>query len=271
MDEGIMIFRNVQEFPPQGCFRIARAQSGNRWYYLKGLRPEVVDDFDHLSLLQQEFDLLTRLNHPGIPTLMTIQETSPIGPCLVLDMFEGMALPRFLAQGKRRADRRTVGEGVISALAYLHNHDMYHGDLRPENICVSQIGYHPWILNFAIDDNDAYTQYASRRATDEFTPPELQASPRLAADARCDIYAFGQLLKKLHLGWRYNGIIKKCTRKDPDRRFQSADEVSKAMTQGTLGRHATQIIILMIALIAALLVIILTWRTALPARNAINF
>lgn len=266
-----MIFRNVQELSPQGSFRIARAQSGNRWYILKGLRPEVVDDFDHLSLLQQEFDLMSHLDHPGIPSLVTIQESSPIGPCIVLDSMEGMSLPRFLAQGKRRADRRTVAEGVIDALSYLHSRDMYHGDLRPSNISVSQISYHPWILNFAIEDNSAYTAAIARRSPDEFTPPELKASPLSSADARCDIYAFGQLLKKLNLGWRYKGIIRKCTKKDPDDRFQSADEVAKAMNQGVLGRHATQIIILMIALIAALLVIILTWRTALPSHNAIKY
>lgn len=212
-----MLFRNVQEFPPLGCFRIARAQSGNRWYYLKGLRPEVVDDFDHLSLLQQEFDLMSHLNHPGIPSLVTIQENSPIGPCIVMEMFDGMTLSRFLSQGRRRAARRAVAEGVIDSLSYLHSHDMYHGDLRPENICVSQIGYHPWILNFALEDNEAYTSYVARREDDEFTPPELKTSPRPSADARSDVYAFGQLLKKLNLGWRYNWMIKKMHKKGPRR------------------------------------------------------
>lgn len=263
-------FTDVQELSPRGPRRRAKARRGGRWYLLKGLRPEFVDDPEYLDWLNREYELLSEVvDHPGLPPVVAIEDDSPIGPCVVLDWGDGGQLNQYLAQDRSLADRKAVARGIVYALEHVHSHGMCHGDLRPENIRVSPFGNHPWLIDIAIDDNEAFAYYVKSRGFDEYTAPEYKAGQ--SVDARSDIYALGMILRDLKLGRRYNWVIKKCTHPDPAKRFQSAAEIAELVRNGKISHLGNYIFIWIIA--AALIAILLTivfapMRHPLPESNA---
>lgn len=262
-------FTEVRDIPPRGPRRRATARRGDRLYMLKGLRPEFVDDPEYLDWLNREYELLSLVvDHPGLPPVVSLEEDSPIGPCVVLDWADGPQLDQYLAQDRSVADRRAVARGILYALEHMHSRGLYHGDLRPENIRVSTFGNHPWIIDVAIDDNDAWVSYVKKRGFDEYTSPEFAAEGQL--DARSDIYAFGQILKELKIGRGYNWVIKKCTNPDPSARFQSAEEIASLLRRGKLSHMRSLIFVWLIAaaFAAIILTVVLASRRPLPDNNA---
>lgn len=265
-------FTDVQDISPRGPCRRAKARRGSRWYLLKGLRPEFVDDPEYLDWLNREYELLSDVvDHPGLPPVVAIEDNSPIGPCVVLDWAEGAQLNQYLSQDRSLADRKAVARGVVYALEHLHINGMSHGDLRPENIRVSPFGNHPWLIDVAIDDNDAYASYVKARGYDEYTPPEFISSGR-PVDARGDIYALGIILRDLKLGRRYDWVVKKCTQPNPALRFQSADEIANLIRSGKISHLRNYIFIWLIvaAFIAIVLTIIFASHPPLPTSNAVG-
>lgn len=262
-------FTDVHDLPPRGPRRRAKARRGDRLYMLKGLRPEFADDPEYLDWLNREYELLNEVvDHPGMPPVVALEEDSPIGPCVVLDWADGPQLDEYLKQDRSMADRRAVARGILYALEYIHSRGMYHGDLRPSNVRVSNFGNHPWLIDVAIDDNDAWRSYVKTRGYDAYTPPELAAGA--AIDARSDIYAFGQIIKDLKLSHGYNWVIKKCMNPDPDKRFQSAREIADLLRGGKLSHLRNYVFVWLIvaAFTAIVLTVVFASRRPLPATGA---
>lgn len=264
-------FTDLQDISPRGPRRRAKVRRGDRLYMLKGLRPEFVDDPDYLDWLNREYELLSLVvDHPGLPPVVSLEEDSPIGPCLVLDWADGPQLDQYLAQDRSVSDRRAVARGILYALEYMHSNGLFHGDLRPENIRVSYFGNHPWLIDLAIEDNEAWAAYVKNRGIDEYTAPEFISDRHL--DARSDIYAFGQILKELKIGRGYNWVIKKCTNPDPSKRFQSAEEIADLLRRGKLSHMRNFIFVWLIvaAFVAILLTVVFaSHKKPLPDSNAV--
>lgn len=59
-------FSDVQIMSTSDVNVVARAKRYGRWWMLKGLRLEVADSLIYQGMLRKEFELLMRLNYPGI-------------------------------------------------------------------------------------------------------------------------------------------------------------------------------------------------------------
>jgi serine/threonine-protein kinase len=198
---------------------------------------------------------IAALNHPNICTL------HDIGPnYLVMEYIEGTPPRGPLAPTK--AVRLALG--IAEALEAAHGKGIVHRDLKPANILVTQSG--PKLLDFGIaktsvttvgpDDETAValTKEGHITGTLQYMSPEqLQGEE---ADSRSDIFAFGCVLYEMLNGKRaFSGltaasvmvaildrepesltttspldrIIRKCLRKDPDERFQTARDLKGAL------------------------------------------
>lgn len=122
---------------------------------------------------------------------------------------------------------------LCAALDFIHGLGIVHRDIKPSNILLGSDGNIRLIdfeaARFLRGGKDRDTRCLG---TDGFAPPEQYGFSQ--TDFRTDIYAAGQTMKTL-LGSlsakkKYAKIIRKCTALDPAERYQSARELSAALT-----------------------------------------
>ncbi|MDL2234098.1 serine/threonine protein kinase, partial [Ruminococcaceae bacterium OttesenSCG-928-L11] len=121
---------------------------------------------------------------------------------------------------------------LCAALQFLHNKGIVHRDIKPSNIILAEDG-HIRLIDFDAarlmkDVGDQDTRLLGTRG---FAPPEQYGFAQ--TDTRADVYSLGITFKEL-LGDkanrpRYRRIISKCTDLNPDKRYQSASAVKKAL------------------------------------------
>jgi Flp pilus assembly protein TadD/TolB-like protein len=203
----------------------------------------------------REARAIAALNHPNICTLYDI------GPdYLVMEYIEGAPPRGPLIPAK--AVRLALA--IAGALEAAHTKGITHRDLKPANVLVTQSGVK--LLDFGLakmnepplgpDDETgtALTKDGHVNGTLQYISPEQLYGKE--ADARSDIFAFGCVLYEMLSGTlAFSGptpasviaavlhrepeplsttpsldrIVRKCIKKDPDERFQTAREVKEAL------------------------------------------
>lgn len=126
---------------------------------------------------------LAKLAHPNIVIINDVGESNS-SLYVVMEMLDGPDLAARLRDGPLpwREAARLCGE-VAAALGAAHYSGMFHGDLRPENIIMT-------------DDRIKVCGFgsASHDALDRYAPPE--GAPSLAGD----VYALGMILSEALMG-----------------------------------------------------------------------
>jgi serine/threonine protein kinase len=98
---------------------------------LKVLRPERQAEKHHLKAFNDEFDLLSRLDHPGIPKARRREEIKGRA-CILMDFVPGQTL-HALQSHAGRFDAITAFLQLTGITAYLHREGVVHNDLKLEN------------------------------------------------------------------------------------------------------------------------------------------
>ncbi|BAZ46629.1 serine/threonine protein kinase [Chondrocystis sp. NIES-4102] len=105
----------------------------------------------YVELFQQEAQILSYFNHPGIPKIdedgyfcyYPHQSKIPLH-CLVMEKIEGVNLQEYIRQrGGRPIQPKTVLRWLaelILILKQLHNHNFFHRDIKPANIMLRSNG-----------------------------------------------------------------------------------------------------------------------------------
>jgi formylglycine-generating enzyme required for sulfatase activity/tRNA A-37 threonylcarbamoyl transferase component Bud32/dienelactone hydrolase len=171
-------------------------------------------------------------------------------------------------------------QDVLDALVHAHSHGIVHRDIKPENIMLS--GRHALVMDFGVAKALATSQDAGTGTltalglaigTPTYMSPE-QASGQASLDARADIYAVGVLAYEMlggqppftgttpqailalqvtraprplaelrsELSPEVVSTVMRCLEKDPDQRWQSAEELLARLETFTTpggGRTAT--------------------------------
>lgn len=188
--------------------------------------------------------ILKRLASTGLP-LKALQEADcPLcpkilcyaedkdGTLLVEEHIAGDSLQHLAAQGKLTEKEATdLLRTVASGLALLHAHGIVHRDIKPANLLREKSGRYRLIdFDAARLMKDAADEDTALLGTKGYAPPEQYGYGQ--TDARSDLYALGMTVKRL-LPEDYRGflrpIIRKCTAVDPEERYQSAEELEKAL------------------------------------------
>ena len=212
----------------------------------------------------QETDFLAGIHHPHI---INIRER---GVCddgtglhepmhyLVMDFIEGHNLGDFIETHCLDIQQTLViMEQVGLALVELHHHGIIHGDLKPENIMISQDkkALHTTLIDFSLSKIDQDRWQNNLTGTFFYMSPEKTGMIKRPVDGRSDLYALGvigyraltksfpfqgeSLTELLHsqvavyprhpsdlnpsVPCIVDGIVMKLLEKEPSRRYQSAD------------------------------------------------
>jgi len=165
----------------------------------------------------QECAITVSLSHPGIVPVFDQGETPDGRPWFAMKEVEGEALgpiidrlhhPGLVPDGTRWTLRRLIDllGRICEAVAYAHERQVVHGDLKPGNIMVGPFGealVMDWGLARRLGEAAPMAGDTSTRpaGTPGYLPPERYTQPdRLAAAT--DVYALGAILYRILTGRR---------------------------------------------------------------------
>ncbi|MFF0552227.1 protein kinase [Streptomyces sp. NPDC004311] len=184
-------------------------------------------------------------------------------PYIVMELVEGRTIRDLLISAEAPGPEQAliITSGVLEALAYSHQHGIVHRDIKPANVIITDAGAVK-VMDFGIaralhGAQSTMTQTGMVMGTPQYLSPE-QALGK-AVDHRSDLYATGCLLYELlalrppftgetplsvvyqhvqdapvppsqlpeghHIPQELDGLVMRALAKDPDDRFQSAEEM----------------------------------------------
>ena len=205
---------------------LTRAKRHGRWYLLKSLAADVAHKTVYQEMLNKEFDIAMRLQHPGIVQTVNIEDVPILGRSIVMEWIDGMTLSQWLERNPARRERLKVLDQLLGAVAYLHDLGIVHRDLKPSNILVTAVGHHVKLIDFSLADTGTHAILKHPGGTAGYISPEQ--STTAVPDVRNDIYSLGVVIQNMDLGGQYSRIADRC-QLPADRRYQSIDDLRDAI------------------------------------------
>lgn len=202
-----------------------RVKIYGKLHFLKKLKPEHEDNILFREALRKEFEIGFRLEHPNIVRYVSFHDDE-----ILMEYVDGEDLLAFLKNHPAYFEDtehfdKLVGQ-LLSALQYLHDNQVLHLDLKPENIMLTRIGCDVKVVDLGCCYSDTFVD--STGYTTQYAAPEQLAGRKV--DVRTDIYAVGKILELLPHHPIYNKVIKRCLDKNPQNRYQTIAELQKALS-----------------------------------------
>lgn len=232
---------------------LAMNEKANKPWAIKEVRKDGIIDFDAVrQSLIAEKDILKCLSHPNLPSIVDVIENDD-SFLIIMDYIPGNSLDKALEYGAQpQEDVIEWAKQLCDVLGYLHSRTppIIYRDMKPGNIMVKPDG------NVTLIDFGTAREYKDKNQADTkclgtigYAAPE-QFGGMGQTDARTDIYCLGATLYHLVTGMNpceppyeikpirdinpalsggFEQIILKCTRKNPNERYQSAAELMYAL------------------------------------------
>ena len=233
---------------------LAMNERANKPWAIKEIRKDGVSNYEVVKQnLIAETDILKRLNHPNLPSIIDVIDCEDTF-LIVMDYIEGKPLSEALKREGAQPQEKVIewAKQICDVLGYLHSRKppIIYRDMKPSNVMLRPDG------NIMIIDFGTAREYKSASIADTtclgtqgYAAPE-QFGGHGQTDGRTDIYCLGATLYHLLTGhnpclppyemypirqWNPNlssgleEIIIKCTQKNPDDRYQSCAELMYAL------------------------------------------
>lgn len=195
-------------------------------HFLKRLKPELRTDPRYAAALQKEFETGYRLDHPHL-----VRYVSKGEDYLLTEYVDGETLTEFAASHPKFFKSRQQTDRLISQLldvvGYLHQHQIVHLDLKPDNILITRIGHEVKLTDLGFCYTDTYTDTTGY--TTKYAAPEQFSILNSHFSIQTDIYAIGKILQTLPCSSLFNKVIARCTATNPSDRYQSVEELQRAL------------------------------------------
>ncbi|SHO52814.1 serine/threonine protein kinase [Anaerocolumna xylanovorans] len=233
---------------------LAMNEKANKQWAIKEVRKDGIKDFEVVKQgLIVETDLLKKLDHPNLPSIIdVIEEKDTL--LIVMDYIQGNPLSKYLEEYGAQPQKDVIewAKQLCDVLAYLHSRKppIIYRDMKPANVMLKPDG------SVTLIDFGTAREFKERNLADTtclgtigYAAPE-QFGGQGQTDVRTDIYCLGATLYHLVTGHNpceppyeilpireinpglSNGlekIILKCTQKNPDDRYQSCEELMYAL------------------------------------------
>lgn len=224
--------------------RLYRASKAGRYVLLKTTKD---NSGMSIAMLKREYEMSLTLNHYHIPYVFTYEQSTPVGPAIVMEYVDGRSLNEFLAEKPSLDSRRRVFDQILAVVAYIHKNGIVHNDIKPENILISRINNDVKLLDFGLSDKDAHYLTHALGCTPSYASPELLAQGDV--DARSDIFSLGRIMQLIFGAKRYAKVSTRCVANNRDDRYDNVDQLIHHWRQC----QKTPRIVLIVAAIALLL------------------
>ncbi|MEV6314138.1 Stk1 family PASTA domain-containing Ser/Thr kinase [Streptomyces sp. NPDC051776] len=243
---------------------------------VKTLRADLARDPSFQARFRREAQSAASLNHPSIVAVYDTGEDYVDNvsiPYIVMEYVDGSTLRELLHSGRKLLPERSLEMtiGILQALEYSHRAGIVHRDIKPANVMLTRTGQVK-VMDFGIaramgDSGMTMTQTAAVIGTAQYLSPEQAKGETV--DARSDLYSTGCLLYELltvrppfvgdspvavayqhvredpqppsaydpEVSPAMDAIVLKALVKDPEYRYQSADEMRADIEAALDGRQ----------------------------------
>jgi serine/threonine-protein kinase len=155
------------------------------------------------SRFQREQEIGNSLKHPYILRVEPTDSTRS-RPYIVMEYLEGQTLGHLMGtiRPMPEADALRIAGRVCEALHYMHDHDVVHRDLKPDNIMICNDGSIR-IMDFGIAKFEGQRRltfggFTPAMGTPDYMAPEQVKGKR--GDPRTDVYSLGAILYEMATG-----------------------------------------------------------------------
>jgi serine/threonine protein kinase len=184
-----------------GTVFLAEAKTTGELVALKILQVELAEDQEFRRRFERESQYASSLNHPNITRLIEFGESDGVD-FMAMQYVPGHDLTAELAAGSIGTGRTIqILEQVASALDAVHANGIFHRDVKPANILVTddETGSpHCWLTDFGLSkhptqDSSPLTSAGFFVGTCQYVAPEQILADR-DLDERVDVYSLGCVL-----------------------------------------------------------------------------
>ncbi|MBQ9636677.1 MAG: serine/threonine protein kinase [Prevotella sp.] len=202
-----------------------RVKYYGKWHFLKQLKPQYASSTSYQLAFRKEFETGYSLEHPNLVRYLSLSDDG-----ILMEYVDGETLTAFLQSHpdyfRKRKNSDKFLEQMLSVLQYLHEHQVLHLDLKPDNILITRINHDVKLIDLGGCYTDCFTDTTAH--TDAYAAPEqlsVLSQQGTAVSESTDLYALGCILRQLPCGNHYQSLISRCTQPQPADRFQSAEEM----------------------------------------------
>lgn len=229
-------------------------EKANKTWAVKEIRKDGTLDFEAVKQgLVAETDILKKLNHPNLPSIIDVIDTDE-SFIIIMDYIQGNSLNKTLSEYGAQPQEYVIdwAKQLCDVLGYLHSRQpaIIYRDMKPANIMLKPDG------KVTLIDFGTAREFKEKNLADTtclgtmgYAAPE-QFGGMGQTDARTDIYCLGATLYHLVTGCNpseppyemkpireinpslsggLERIILKCTQRNPEDRYQSAAELMYAL------------------------------------------
>ncbi len=177
---------------------------------IKIFRREIAEQEHFTQGFHREVEVLEQIRHPHIVEIFGHGFTPSGLPYLAMEFVEGETLRQSFSKGP--LPRPLVAELLSQlgqALGALHEHGIYHRDVKPENILLRAKDHQAVLIDFSIalvQDPLQTLHGLTRAGTIEYMAPEHTLG---YADASTDIYSLAKVLVEMLYGSKVSALVPK--------------------------------------------------------------
>lgn len=231
---------------------------------IKLLKNELRENVELSDSFESEIDLLKRLDHPLIVNLLHVGRTDDGRRFIVLEYVDGKSLKELIKMERQLSERDTIdiALSILKALKYSHRTNILHGDIKPQNVMVGQdyiklTDFGAARLNLSSLQHDLDKKEGNFGSVHYCSPEHVLDLPLIK---QSDIYSLGIVMYEMLTGSlpfdgtleeiisrhkdtrpkkpselkngiskQLENIVMKALEKKPEQRFQSAEDMEKAL------------------------------------------
>ena len=259
-------YQIIEEIGRGGMGRVYKAvdKELNRIVALKMIRPELSDTPAMVERFKKGLILASKVTHKNVCRIHDLGEVEGI-KFISMQYIDGQDLKQFIQQAGKLTEEKAlaIANQICEALQEVHNEGVIHRDLKPQNIVLDRKG-NAYVMDFGFAksvESRTITKPGVVMGTPNYMSPE-QAKGK-AVDHRVDVYSLGVIMYEMLTGnppfkadsvaglihkhikespkppselnpqisKTLEEIILKCLEKKPEKRYQRADEIKKAIAE----------------------------------------
>lgn len=248
----------------------------NEHVAIKVMRAEFTSSAEVAARFEQEAQVLARLRSPHIVSVRDVGTMDDGRTFVVMDWVDGPSLRHLLdTEDLSLATAVRIGSQVLEALSVAHHQGVLHRDLKPENVLLTQQERHVRVVDFGLakltNETSGHTRGDFIVGTPRYMAPEQTMGQ--VGGPTVDLYAVGLLLFEMVTGqaaalgdgpdewvlWQVHGelapmvlpsgvrapaaliaVVTKATAKQPADRWQTAEEMRRALHAVVLPKVRTR-------------------------------
>ncbi len=254
-----------------GHVYLARDLPNQRRVAIKVPRPDRPFTRERRESFLNDARTIAALDHPNIVRLLDYPQLDDGRCCLVMEYIEGTNLADVLRREKL-APRRSaeIAAGIAEALDYAHQRNIWHRDVKPDNILLDRTGK-PHLTDFglALREEQQHRRANELAGTYRYMSPEQISGRSHHLDGRSDIWSLGVILYEMltqqlpfrgasyaelrddislrthrapsslegSIPERLEAICNRCLRKSPDERYSTASQLAADLRRAIGADH----------------------------------